>query len=200
MLITQHMPATFAAILAEHLARLSGQPAREAKDGGEINAGHIYVAPGGRHMKVARRDTGTTVIALDNGPVINFCKPSVGPLFVSAAEVWGYKVPPAATITLAHVMAQDEATSVAPPGHLGAIEAIGAHAGESGLICGVFLPVPGRALPRDASFGLRPFARCGPSGHDTLWAPAATLRSGPDGLTVAHLRHYSSHCINLGSP
>ncbi len=83
MLITQHMPVTFTAILAEHLARLSGQPAREAKDGEEINGGHIYIAPGGRHMRAARRDTGATVIALDDGPMINFCKPSVDPLFAS---------------------------------------------------------------------------------------------------------------------
>lgn len=77
------MPVTFTAILAEHLARLSGQPAREAKDGEEINGGHIYIAPGGRHMRAARRDTGATVIALDDGPMINFCKPSVDPLFAS---------------------------------------------------------------------------------------------------------------------
>jgi hypothetical protein len=50
--------------------------------------GHIYLAPGGRHLKVARRN-GTAVIELDDGPAIHFCKPAVDPLFVSAAEVWG---------------------------------------------------------------------------------------------------------------
>ena len=39
-------------------------------------------------MQVARHD-GTAVIALDDGPPINFCKPAIDPLFSSAAEVWG---------------------------------------------------------------------------------------------------------------
>jgi two-component system, chemotaxis family, protein-glutamate methylesterase/glutaminase len=88
VLITQHMPPTFTTILAEHLTRLSGRPAREGQDGEEINAGNIYIAPGGKHMKVARRD-GVAVIELDDGPLVNFCKPSVDPMFSTAASVWG---------------------------------------------------------------------------------------------------------------
>jgi two-component system chemotaxis response regulator CheB len=91
VLITQHMPPTFTTILAEHLARLAKRPVREAVEGEEINAGTIYLAPGGKHMSVKRRD-GIAVIALDDGPLINFCKPAVDPLFSSAAEVWGAKV------------------------------------------------------------------------------------------------------------
>jgi two-component system chemotaxis response regulator CheB len=88
VLITQHMPPMFTTILAEHLARVSGRPAREARHGEEINAGHIYLAPGAKHMTVARRD-GIAVIELDDGPPVNFCKPAVDPLFSSAASVWG---------------------------------------------------------------------------------------------------------------
>lgn len=91
VLITQHMPPTFTTILAEHLARASNRPVREAVAGEEVNAGTVYLAPGGNHMSVARRD-GIAVIALDDGPLINFCKPAVDPLFASAAEVWGPKV------------------------------------------------------------------------------------------------------------
>ncbi len=54
VLITQHMPPTFTTILAEHLARASNRPAREAIDGEAVKAGHIYLAPGGRHMRVVR--------------------------------------------------------------------------------------------------------------------------------------------------
>src|SRR5476651_2376876 len=86
VLITQHMPPTFTAIMAEHLARLAKCPVREARDGEEINAGTIYLAPGGKHMTVARRD-GIAVIAIDDGALVNFCKPAVDPLFASAAEV-----------------------------------------------------------------------------------------------------------------
>ena len=66
ILITQHMPPTFTTILAEHLTRAGAKPVREAVDGEPVLAGHIYLAPGGRHMKVARRD-GTAVIVLDDG-------------------------------------------------------------------------------------------------------------------------------------
>jgi two-component system chemotaxis response regulator CheB len=91
VLITQHMPPTFTTILAEHLARVAKRPVREAREGEEVNVGTIYLAPGNRHMSVVRRD-GFAVIALGDGPPVNFCRPAVDPLFASAAEVWGPKV------------------------------------------------------------------------------------------------------------
>ncbi len=146
VLITQHMPPTFTAIMAEHLARTAKRPVREGQDGEEVNAGTIYLAPGGRHMSVARRN-GSVVIALDDGPLVNFCKPAVDPLFSSAAEVWGPKVLAlvltgmgsdglrgAQTIAAAggSILAQDETSSVVwgMPGQV-------AHAG----ICSAVLPL-----------------------------------------------------------
>jgi two-component system chemotaxis response regulator CheB len=126
VLIVQHMPPTFTAILAEHLARLANCPVREAVAGEEVNAGTIYIAPGGKHMTVGRRD-GVAAIEIGNGPLVNFCRPAVDPMFSSAAEVWGNKVMAlvltgmgsdglhgAEAIIAAggHVMAQDEPTSV----------------------------------------------------------------------------------------
>jgi two-component system, chemotaxis family, protein-glutamate methylesterase/glutaminase len=90
VLVVQHMPPTFTTILAEHLSRASGRSAHEAIEGEEVRAGRIYIAPGGWHMRVARRD-GNPVIRLDDGPLVNFCRPAVDPLFASAAEVWGGK-------------------------------------------------------------------------------------------------------------
>ena len=126
VLITQHMPPTFTTILAEHLARSSRRPAHEAIDGEPVKAGRIYLAPGGRHMKVARHGA-ETVIVLDNGPPVNFCKPAVDPLFSSAIEVWqgatlaviltgmgsdGMRGGKEIVAAGGSVMAQDEATSV----------------------------------------------------------------------------------------
>jgi two-component system chemotaxis response regulator CheB len=88
VLITQHMPPTFTTILAEILERGSGRPVHEALDGEALRAGAIYIAPGGRHLRVVRRD-GVPSVALDDGPQINFCKPAVDPMFSSAAETWG---------------------------------------------------------------------------------------------------------------
>jgi two-component system chemotaxis response regulator CheB len=87
VLITQHMPPTFTTILAEHLARSSRRPAAEAIEGEIVKPGRIYLAPGGRHMKVVRHGT-DAMIALDDGPPVNFCKPAVDPLFTSAIDVW----------------------------------------------------------------------------------------------------------------
>lgn len=126
VLITQHMPPTFTTILAEHLARTGRRPAAEAVDGEAITAGRIYLAPGGKHMRVARRNGGA-VIALDDGPPINFCKPAVDPLFASAVEVWqgaiqaviltgmgsdGMRGGKQVVAAGGSVIAQDEATSV----------------------------------------------------------------------------------------
>ncbi len=126
VLITQHMPPTFTTILAEHLARAANRPAREAVDGEAVKAGRIYLAPGGLHMRVARQG-GEVVIALDNGPQINFCRPAVDPLFTSAIEVWhsellaliltgmgsdGMRGGKEIVSAGGNVIAQDEATSV----------------------------------------------------------------------------------------
>ena len=87
VLITQHMPPTFTTILAEHLARASRKPAHEGIDGEIVKPGHIYLAPGGRHMRVAKQGA-NIVIVLDDGAPVNFCKPAVDPLFNSAIDVW----------------------------------------------------------------------------------------------------------------
>lgn len=87
VLITQHMPPTFTTILAEHLARSSRRPAAEAVDGEPVKPGRIYLAPGGKHMRVVRSGA-EAAIALDDGPAVNFCKPAVDPLFTSAIDIW----------------------------------------------------------------------------------------------------------------
>ena len=126
VLITQHMPPMFTTVLAEHLSRAGGRGAHEAEHNEPVLAGGIYVAPGGRHMRVVRTANGVR-IALGDDPPINFCKPAVDALFMSAVAVWG-----AATLALVltgmgadgtrgaadivtaggSVIAQDEATSV----------------------------------------------------------------------------------------
>jgi two-component system, chemotaxis family, protein-glutamate methylesterase/glutaminase len=126
VLITQHMPPTFTTILAEHLARSSRRPAHEAVDGEIVKAGRIYLAPGGRHMRVVRHGA-DAAIALDDGPPVNFCKPAVDPLFTSAIDVWqggimsviltgmgsdGMRGGKDIVAAGGSVIAQDEATSV----------------------------------------------------------------------------------------
>jgi len=88
VMIAQHMPATFTAILAQHVARASGRPCAEAANNVELRPGSIYLAPGDFHFEIVRE--GTAAIArLNQAPPENFCRPSVNPLFRSAARFWG---------------------------------------------------------------------------------------------------------------
>jgi two-component system chemotaxis response regulator CheB len=91
ILITQHMPATFTTILAEHLARVSGRPCAEAKDGDAIQSGQIYVAPGDFHM-VVEGGAGKRQLRLLKTPPENFCRPAVDPMLRSLAESYGRRV------------------------------------------------------------------------------------------------------------
>jgi two-component system chemotaxis response regulator CheB len=83
VVLTQHMPATFTPILAEHIGRLGGMPCAEAKDGETFVPGRIYVAPGDRHLMVEGR-AGSMRARLTTDPPENFCRPSVDPMLRSA--------------------------------------------------------------------------------------------------------------------
>jgi two-component system chemotaxis response regulator CheB len=89
--LTQHMPATFTTILAEHIAQASGTPAAEAKDGEAVVNGRIYVAPGDYHMVVAV-ENGRKVVRINKNPPENFCRPAVDPMLRSIAKAYGNKV------------------------------------------------------------------------------------------------------------
>ena len=126
ILITQHMPPTFTTILAEHLTRSSGRPAKEGVDGERIEKGRIYVAPGDHHMVVEARPEGM-VLRLNKDAPENFCRPSVDPMFRSIARAYGKRVLAVILTGMGHdglkgghvlveagaaLIAQDEATSV----------------------------------------------------------------------------------------
>lgn len=126
ILITQHMPPNFTAILAEHLNRASGLPAAEAVQGELVQGGRIYVAPGDWHMTV-EGPAEAARISLNQNARENFCRPAVDPMLRSLAAVYGDRV---LTVILTGmgqdgmvgsralvekggtVIAQDEATSV----------------------------------------------------------------------------------------
>ncbi|HZB93563.1 MAG TPA: chemotaxis protein CheB, partial [Stellaceae bacterium] len=124
--ITQHMPATFTTILAEHLGRASGYPVAEGVDGERVQSGRIYVAPGDFHMTV-EAERGDKVVRLLKTPPENFCRPSVDPMLRSLARSYGGRVLTLILTGMGHdglaggrgvveaggtVIAQDEASSV----------------------------------------------------------------------------------------
>jgi len=124
--ITQHMPATFTSILAEHIGRSSGRDCVEGADGMSVERSKIYLAPGDRHMLVKYKGA-QRIIRLSDDPPENFCRPAVDPMLRSLADMFGKKL----LVTIltgmgsdgakgavvcaekgGQVLAQDEATSV----------------------------------------------------------------------------------------
>lgn len=90
VVIAQHMPKLFTAILAEHLSKC-GMPAAEAKHGEVLRPGRAYLAPGDWHFTLKAGGQGF-VAELDQSPPVNFCRPAVDPLFRSCAQAAGRNV------------------------------------------------------------------------------------------------------------
>lgn len=88
IVITQHMPPTFTRILADHIRQQTGIPSHEGEDDMPLERGHIYVAPGGKHM-LFTKEAGAVKIKLDDGPQENFCKPAVDPMYRSLIGMYG---------------------------------------------------------------------------------------------------------------
>lgn len=94
VLLVQHMPPVFTASFAASLDKKSPLAITEAKEGEEIKVGHLYIAPGGKHM-VARKATDSRVhylIGLNDNPPVKSCRPSVDVLFRSIASVYNGNV------------------------------------------------------------------------------------------------------------
>ncbi|MCC7116644.1 MAG: chemotaxis response regulator protein-glutamate methylesterase [Burkholderiales bacterium] len=88
ILVTQHMPPGFTRTFAARLDSLSRMAVCEATDGQRVLPGHVYIAPGDRHMRIGRSGS-DYVVALDDTPHVNRHRPSVEVLFRSAAQVAG---------------------------------------------------------------------------------------------------------------
>lgn len=87
ILIVQHMPAGFTALLANRLAAKCRISVAEARADQALRAGHAWLAAGGRHMVVKVAD-GEVRARVFDGPPENSCRPSADVLFRSAAEIF----------------------------------------------------------------------------------------------------------------
>src|SRR4051794_33647210 len=58
IVIVQHMPTVFTAMLARRLDQLGPSTVVEATDNQPLQPGTVYIAPGGRHLEVQRRGMG----------------------------------------------------------------------------------------------------------------------------------------------
>jgi len=88
IVIAQHIPAAFSAPFARRMDSMCALSVCEPHDGQYIMAGHVYIAPGGRHLLV-ERDGARYRCRINEGPPVNRHTPSVDVLFRSVAQQVG---------------------------------------------------------------------------------------------------------------
>ena len=85
ILIVQHMPPMFTKALADSLNQKCSLEVKEAAHGETVRPGCVYIAPGGKQMKVEKQGLLLTIEITDDPPEKN-CRPSVDYLFRSLAK------------------------------------------------------------------------------------------------------------------
>jgi two-component system chemotaxis response regulator CheB len=88
ILIVQHMPEGFTQAFANRLNHACRIRVQEASDGAVLREGAALIAPGNRHLRVARLGKGAVAV-ISSSPPVNGHRPSVDVLFTSVAEVYG---------------------------------------------------------------------------------------------------------------
>jgi two-component system chemotaxis response regulator CheB len=168
VVVVQHRAAHGRSYLDQVLGLSTRLGVREAWDGDALAPGNAYVCPPGRHLHVASGGT----LRLDDGPPVNFARPSADPLFTSTAAAFGARALGVVLTGRGHdgaagaaeirrrggmVLVQDPATCAAPSMPRAVLSGCGAdfvlpvdklaHA----LVCLVMAPAVSTAL-----FGLPP--------------------------------------------
>ncbi len=125
-LVVQHMPAGFTETFARHLDEECRMSVREAVAGDRVADGVVLIAPGGRHLTLARDALGF-VVEVAVGPLVSRHRPSADVLFHSVARIAGARAVGVLMTGMgddgargllemrqagAATLAQDEATSV----------------------------------------------------------------------------------------
>ncbi len=127
IVVVQHMPKLFTEQLATSLSARTPLQVHEATHHAQLLSGHVYIAPGGQHMRIRRDASGIPRVLLSDEAPVRSCRPSVDLLFESVATAYGPRalglvltgmgsdgLLGAQTIRAAggEIYAQDEATSV----------------------------------------------------------------------------------------
>jgi len=91
IVIVQHMPPLFTRLLADRLNKQSSIRVHEGEAGAKLEPGHAWIAPGDHHMTVERLGN-DALLAMNQNPPENSCRPAVDPLFRSVASAFGSSV------------------------------------------------------------------------------------------------------------
>ncbi len=87
ILVVQHMPQNFLPLFINWLNNASSLPITIATDGQKVEPGHVYFAPGNRHMILQNKKQ----IKIIDAPPMHSVKPAVSYLFNSVAKIYGPK-------------------------------------------------------------------------------------------------------------
>jgi two-component system chemotaxis response regulator CheB len=127
VLVAQHMPEHFTRLFAERLDGLCRMRVQEAGNDHPVHPGNVYIAPGGRHLRVRRAGERRFTLRLSSNDPVNMHRPSVDVLFDSAADALGTRAVGVILTGMgkdgaagllrmkragAYTLAQDEASSV----------------------------------------------------------------------------------------
>ncbi|MBQ9567980.1 MAG: chemotaxis response regulator protein-glutamate methylesterase [Lachnospiraceae bacterium] len=85
VILVQHMPEGFTKSLADRLDQMSKVSVKEAEEGDVLEKGHVYIAPGGKHMKVAKSGNHTRIY-FSMEPAREGVRPCANYMYESLAE------------------------------------------------------------------------------------------------------------------
>ena len=166
VLVAQHMPQGFTRAFADRLNSHLPLQVREAEDGMPIEPGRVFIAPGGRHLRIGRdgaRLTCTLSLKPDQVPH----RPSVDELFLSALSVLG----PRAAVVLLTGMGRDGAEGMRQ------LALAGAFTVAQDEATSVVYGMPGAAVMMQAAREVLPLSRIGPRVRQVLEQSRAAAAS-----------------------
>ncbi len=116
IIITQHIPASFSSRFAKRLNNITPLTVKEASDRDPILTGHVYIAPGNRHLTAIKQGAKLVCKLLDTEEV-NRHKPSVEVMFNSLNKVTPWRV----TAILLTGMGEDGSLAMKPLADAGSL-------------------------------------------------------------------------------
>ena len=152
LFIVQHMPPGMTGYFADSLAKRCNYRIVEASHGEAVLPGTAYIAPGGRHM-IVRNQEGRVVIAINDQPPENGCRPSVDVLFRSLAAAY----PPSVLAIILTGMGSDGAQGLGP------LKRNGAYVIAQDEASSVVWGMPGTAVATHQVDEVLPLERIGPT-------------------------------------
>lgn len=89
VIVIQHMPKGFVGQFSQRISKKSLIRVKKAEHNEAIVSGTVYIAPGGYHLELVKGLDNVIRINLDDGPRVNYVRPSVDVTLFSAARIYG---------------------------------------------------------------------------------------------------------------